>query len=91
MPKVYCIEDEAWIDQMLSKVRAKTRSKVCVLYSEVYEKIVSNKSILPVRRQNQARKEANTRLRLYVNEYAKYLDGNVSKPEEVPSWYGTQN
>ncbi|EGQ8030304.1 hypothetical protein BTZ53_10700 [Vibrio parahaemolyticus] len=81
MPTVYFSADESWIDQQLSKVANTTRAKICVLYAEAYEAFITDKTIPSVKRQNCARQGANTRLRLYVEKYAKYLRGDVSKPE----------
>ena len=83
MPDAYYEADAQWIDEQLRKLSDKSRAKICLLYTEKFNATLEDVSILEVKRQNCARKEANTRLRLYVETYSKYLAGYVSTPEQV--------
>ncbi len=83
MPSDYYESDAQWIDEQLTRLSNKSREKICFLYAEKFNATLEDVSIPEVKRTNCARKEANTRLRLYVETYSKYLSGYVSAPDQV--------
>lgn len=83
MPTAFYEPDAQWIDEQLRQLSNKSRAKICLLYAEKFNSTLEDVSIPEVKRHNCARKDANTRLRLYVETYSKYLNGYVSTPTEV--------
>ncbi|MGX8939493.1 hypothetical protein ACWWJF_20645 [Symbiopectobacterium sp. Eva_TO] len=80
MPDKFHPDDGAWIRQMLLELRYTTRLKVALEYANVYQKIWESEPI-SFKKDNQARHEANTRLREFVRKYAAYSRGKVTTPE----------
>ncbi|WP_226020011.1 hypothetical protein [Serratia symbiotica] len=80
MPAHFHKDDEKWIREMLLHLDPITRNKIIMKYGEVYQ---SGWEMEPVsfKKDNRARHEANTRLRVFIRKYATYSRGNVSKPE----------
>ncbi len=82
MPYAFHPEDENWIDEQLCQLKRKSRESVCKLYGDVFSETMS-KSIPDIKKSNQARKEANTRLRIYVGKCKDVLIGKVKKHKSV--------
>ncbi|OTQ71865.1 hypothetical protein [Gilliamella sp. N-G2] len=82
LPDHYCRDDEKWIIEQMSKLPTKVRAKISALYSDVYVTAYNNESINH-KKENRARREANTRLREYVERYTSVMNQAVSKPPIV--------
>lgn len=82
LPDHYCRDDEKWIIEQMSKLPTKVRAKISALYSDVYVTAYNNESINH-KKENRARREANTRLREYVKRYTSVISCKVSKPPTV--------
>lgn len=81
-PANCCRDDEKWIIEQMSKLPTKVRAKISALYSDVYVTAYNNESINH-KKENRARREANTRLREYVKRYTSVISCKVSKPPIV--------
>lgn len=80
MPSGFYKDDELWIREMLLHLDPSTRSKITMKYSEVFQNTWETEPI-SYKKNNRARHEANTRLRIFVRKYAAYSRGHVSEPE----------
>ena len=79
MPSRYCQADEEWIQQQLQGLPPSLRRKVALKYAEVYE-ITFDAEPVSFRKENRARHEANTRLRLFVRNQGRALQGYATQP-----------
>lgn len=79
MPTSYCQADADWIQQQLLGLPAQLRRKVALRYAEVYE-ATFNAEPVSFRKENRARHEANTRLRLFVRNQGRALQGYTAEP-----------
>ncbi|CTW31346.1 hypothetical protein [Escherichia coli] len=79
MPSRYCQADEEWIQQQLQGLPPSLRRKVALKYAEVYE-ITFDAESVSFRKENRARHEANTRLRLFVRNQGRALQGYTAEP-----------
>ncbi|MFL4355279.1 hypothetical protein [Escherichia coli] len=79
MPSRYCQADEEWIQQQLQGLPPSLRRKVALKYAEVYE-ITFDAEPVSFRKENRARHEANTRLRLFVRNQGRALQGYTAEP-----------
>ena len=79
MPARYCQADEEWIQQQLQGLPTSLRRKVDLKYAEVYE-ITFDAEPVSFRKENRARHEANTRLRLFVRNQGRALQGYTAEP-----------
>ena len=77
MPARYCQADEEWIQQQLQGLPPSL--KVALKYAEVYE-ITFDAEPVSFRKENRARHEANTRLRLFVRNQGRALQGYTAEP-----------
>ncbi|KLU14285.1 hypothetical protein AFK69_02725 [Xenorhabdus sp. GDc328] len=82
MPSLFYPDDGAWIQEMLAKLRASTRSKITAKYSEVYQAAWDNEPV-SYRKDNAARRAANIRLREFVVKYERAAQGYTAKPIAV--------
>lgn len=82
LPETYCKDDEKWIIEMLSKLPQRVRKRVSVLYAEAFIAEYEKEPIAH-KKENKARREANTRLREYVIRYTSVMNQAVSKPPIV--------
>ncbi len=82
LPQHYCKDDEKWIAEQLSKLPKKIRTKISTSYSDVYINAYNNEPINH-KKENRARREANSRLRVYVKRYTSVMTGKVSEPPIV--------
>ena len=80
MPSSFFSDDEKWIREMLLHLDPSTRSKITLKYAEVFQNTWESEPIM-FKKNNRARHEANTRLRIFVRKYAAYSKGYVSDPE----------
>lgn len=79
LPSVYSQADEDWIQQQLQGLPPSLRRKVALKYTEVYE-ITFDTEPVSYRKENRARHEANTRLRLFVRNHGRALQGYTAEP-----------
>lgn len=79
MPSVYVPEDGKWIQEQLNGLPVSMRQKVATHYAEVYQAAFDAEP-QSYRQQNAGRREANTRLRLYVCRYQNAAMGLTEKP-----------
>lgn len=80
MPDKFHPDDETWIQEMLLGLRYSTRLKIAVKYAKVYQNAWELEPI-SFKKDNQARHEANSRLREHFRKYAAYSRGKVTTPE----------
>lgn len=79
MPSLYSQADAAWIQQQLLGLPSSLRRKVALKYAEVYE-ITFDAEPVSYQKENRARHEANTRLRLFVRNQGRALQGYTTQP-----------
>lgn len=82
LPETYCKDDEKWIIEMLSKLPKRVRKRVSVLYAEAFIAEYKKEPIAH-KKENKARREANTRLRKYVKRYSSVMSCQVCEPPIV--------
>lgn len=80
MPANFHRGDEQWIREMLLHLDPSTRHKITLKYSEVFQNTWEMEPV-SFKKNNRARHEANTRLRIFIRRYAAYSRGHVSTPE----------
>ncbi|MBE5251756.1 hypothetical protein H2P46_06065 [Mixta sp. Marseille-Q2057] len=79
MPSVFVPEDGKWIQEQLNRLPVSMRHKVALLYADRYQESFDAEP-LAHKQQNAGRRNANTRLRLYVNRYQNAAMGLTEKP-----------
>ncbi|MET4981058.1 hypothetical protein [Klebsiella aerogenes] len=79
MPSLFCQADATWIQEQLMLLPLSLRRKIALKYSEVYE-VEFNAEPVSYRQENRARHEANTRLRLFVRNHGRALQGYTTQP-----------
>lgn len=79
MPALYSQADAQWIQEQLMLLPLSLRRKIALKYSEVYE-VEFNAEPVSYRQENRARHEANTRLRLFVRNHGRALQGYTTQP-----------
>jgi len=79
MPRVYCQADAAWIQEQLQKFTVSARHKIVALYADVYQAAWDEEPV-SFKQENRARHEANTRLRKFVENHGKALQGYTAEP-----------
>ncbi|EOH0529498.1 hypothetical protein [Klebsiella aerogenes] len=79
MPSLFCQADATWIQEQLLQLPLSLRRKIALKYSEVYE-VEFNAEPVSYRQENRARHEANTRLRLFVRNHGRALQGYTTQP-----------
>lgn len=82
MPEHYLTDDESWIQEQLLQLDPTTRVKIARKYAEAYQE-AWDKEPVPFRKDNKARRSANTRLRVYVQKYARASRGYTLPPVAV--------
>lgn len=82
MPVHYNQADAQWISEQLQKLTPATRQKAMLRYAEVYQETYDAEPV-SYRKENRARHEANTRLRLFVRTLARPLQGYTDLPPLV--------
>lgn len=79
MPTVYFKADEAWIQEKLEQFSSAARNRIVALYADVYQAAFDEEPVT-YRKENRARHEANTRLRIFVTRHARSAQGLTEKP-----------
>ncbi len=82
MPEHYHADDADWIQEQLLQLDPTTRVKTAMRYSEVYRE-TWDKEPVSFRKGNRARRSANTRLRVYVQKYARASRGYTLPPVAI--------
>lgn len=70
MPDHYCLDDAKFINQKLSILHEEERVQVCIAYSKVYQHEYEAEEI-EFKKENKARREANIRLRNFIEKRLK--------------------
>lgn len=79
MPEVFSQADAEWIQGQLLSLPPSVRQKAVIRYADVYQ-LTIDKELVSFRKENRARHEANTRLRLFADKHARALQGYTEKP-----------
>lgn len=79
MPEVFSQSDSQWIQQQLISLSASVRPKAIQRYAVVYQETFEAEPV-SYRKENRARHEANTRLRLFVRNHGRALQGYTAEP-----------
>ncbi|EBH0776661.1 hypothetical protein FJ854_13240 [Salmonella enterica] len=79
MPEIYGQADKDWIIQQLARLTPAVRQKAALRYAAVYQEAFDAQSV-SYRKENRARHEANTRLRLFVRNHGRALQGYTAEP-----------
>ncbi len=79
MPSAYSSADAEWIKQQLLSLTLTARQKAIQRYAVVYQEAFEAEPI-SYRKENRARHEANTRLRLFVRNQGRALQGYTAEP-----------
>ncbi|MEB5750002.1 hypothetical protein MXF13_08945 [Leclercia adecarboxylata] len=85
MPDNHSQPDADWIRQQLLTLTPAVRPKAIQRYAAVYQETFEAEPV-SYRKENRARHEANTRLRLFVRNHGRALQGYTAEPPLV----GTQ-
>lgn len=79
LPSVYASADEDWIQQQLFSLTPAVRQKAIQRYAAVYQETFEAEPV-SYRKENRARHESNTRLRLFVRNHGRALQGYTAEP-----------
>ena len=79
LPHAFSIADGAWIKQQLVSLPAAARQKAIQRYAAVYQESFEAEPV-SYRKENRARHEANMRLRLFVRNHGRALQGYTTQP-----------
>lgn len=79
LPSVYSQADAVWIYEQLQRLTPSVRPKIALKYAEVYEEAFEAEPV-SFKQENAGRKEANTRLRLFVKNFASAAQGYTELP-----------
>ncbi|EAW1041845.1 hypothetical protein ZD92_21280 [Salmonella enterica subsp. enterica] len=79
MPEIYGQADKDWIIQQLERLTPAVRQKAVLRYAAVYQEAFDTEPV-SFRKENRARHEANTRLRLFVRNHGRALQGYTAEP-----------
>ncbi|HHU0797083.1 TPA: hypothetical protein ACT92G_001881 [Enterobacter hormaechei subsp. steigerwaltii] len=79
LTSVYALADEEWIKQQLLSLTAAARQKAIQRYAAVYQESFEAEPV-SYRKENRARHEANMRLRLFVRNHGRALQGYTAEP-----------
>ncbi|HEI8433121.1 TPA: hypothetical protein SLF19_002208 [Enterobacter hormaechei] len=79
LPSVYALADEEWIRQQLLCLTPAARQKAIQRYAAVYQESFEAEPV-SYRKENRARHEANMRLRLFVRNHGRALQGYTAEP-----------
>ena len=79
LPEVHSQADAEWIKQQLLSLTAAARQKAIQRYAAVYQESFEAEPV-SYRKENRARHEANTRLRLFVRNHGRALQGYTAEP-----------
>ncbi len=79
LPSAYASADEDWIQEQLLSLTPAVRQKAIQRYAAVYQETFEAEPV-SYRKENRARHEANTRLRLFVRNHGRALQGYTAEP-----------
>ncbi|HGJ4362554.1 TPA: hypothetical protein ACJGOF_001753 [Salmonella enterica subsp. enterica serovar Thompson] len=79
MPEIYGKADRGWLIQQLARLTPTVRQKAALCYAAVYQETFDAEPV-SFRKENRARHEANTRLRLFVRNQGRALQGYTTQP-----------
>lgn len=79
MPSEFSQADASWIHQQLLSLTPTARQKAIQRYAAVYQESFEAEPV-SYRKENRARHEANTRLRLFVRNQGRALQGYTAEP-----------
>ncbi|WP_285130189.1 hypothetical protein [Leclercia adecarboxylata] len=79
LPSSYCQADAEWIQEQLLSLTPAVRQKAIQRYAVVYQESYDAEPV-SYRKENRARHEANTRLRLFVRNHGRALQGYTAEP-----------
>lgn len=79
LPETYSQADTEWIKQQLFSLTPTARQKALQRYAAVYQETFEADPV-SYRKENRARHEANTRLRLFVRNQGRALQGYTAEP-----------
>lgn len=79
LPETYPQADAEWIKQQLFSLTPTARQKALQRYATVYQETFEAEPV-SYRKENRARHEANTRLRLFVRNQGRALQGYTAEP-----------
>ncbi|HBM8993558.1 hypothetical protein [Enterobacter roggenkampii] len=79
MPDNHSQADSDWIRQQLLILTPAVRQKAIQRYAAVYQETFEAEPV-SYRKENRARHEANTRLRLFVRNHGRALQGYTAEP-----------
>lgn len=79
MPAVFCLADSKWIGEQLQSLSMAAKQKAMQRYAAVYQEAFEAEPV-SYRKENRARHEANTRLRLFVRNQGRALQGYTAEP-----------
>ncbi|WP_217185963.1 hypothetical protein [Enterobacter soli] len=79
MPDNHCQADAEWIKQQLLGLTPAARQKAIQRYAAVYQESFEAEPV-SYRKENRARHEANVRLRLFVRNHGRALQGYTAEP-----------
>ena len=79
LPETYSQADAEWIKQQLFSLAPTARQKALQRYATVYQETFEAE-LVSYRKENRARHEANTRLRLFVRNQGRALQGYTAEP-----------
>lgn len=79
LPEDHSKADSEWIKQQLLTLSPATRQKAIQRYAAVYQEAFDAEPV-SYRKENRARHEANTRLRLFVKNHGRALQGYTAEP-----------
>ncbi|EGQ5297421.1 TPA: hypothetical protein ONC42_001085 [Enterobacter kobei] len=79
LPEEHSQADADWIKQQLLSLTPAARQKAIQRYAAVYQESFEAEPVL-YRKENRARHEANTRLRLFVRNHGRALQGYTAEP-----------
>lgn len=79
MPESFSQADAEWIQKQLLSLTPSARQKAIQRYAAVYQETFEAEPV-SFRKENRARHEANTRLRLFVRNHGRALQGYTAEP-----------
>ncbi|MFB4893309.1 hypothetical protein ACE3K1_00925 [Enterobacter hormaechei subsp. hoffmannii] len=79
LPDNHSQTDSEWIKQQLLTLAPSARQKAIQRYAAVYQESYEAEPV-SYRKENRARHEANTRLRLFVRNHGRALQGYTAEP-----------
>jgi len=79
MPSLCSQSDAEWIQQQLLILAPTARQKAVQRYAEVYQEALDAEPV-SFRKENRARHKANSRLRLFVKNQGRALQGYTAEP-----------